>query len=164
MTSTALAHAVTTHPFVRGMSAAHLQILSECAMFTRFDAGQMIFHEGEIANRFYLIRSGKISLETRAAESGVITVDTIGPGDVLGWSWLFAPFYWHFSACAIEPADAIFFYGTRLRERCEEDRQFGYELMKRVATVLTERLQATLKQSLRLAGTTPPSAPARPQK
>src|SRR5690349_3039814 len=118
-----LESAVAHHSFVRGMTPAHIRLLAECAMFTHFEAGKIIFHEGEIANRFYLIQKGKISIETRGPEHGAIAVQSLGAGEVLGWSWLFAPYYWHFSACAVEATQAIFFYGTRLRERCEEDRE-----------------------------------------
>jgi CRP-like cAMP-binding protein len=155
MSSSDLETAVANHPFLRGMSPAHLRILAESAMFTRFETGQMVFHQGEIANRFYLIQSGRVSVETRTEEHGVITIQTLMPGDVLGWSWLFAPYYWHFSACALEPTQAIFFYGTRLREIGEEDREFGFDLMRRVTAVLMQRLQVTLKESLRLASVPP---------
>ncbi len=144
--------AVANHPFAKGMSSAHLRLLIECAMLTQFEAGQIICTEGEIANRFYLIQRGKVSIETRRNETEIIPVQTVGAGDVLGWSWLFPPYYWHFSACALEPTQAVFFYGTRLREHCESDREFGYELMKRVASVLMRRLQVTLKQTVQLAG------------
>ena len=69
---------------------------------------------------------------------------------MLGWSWLFPPYYWHFDARAIEPTDAVFFYGTRLREQSEEDPAFGYELMKRVAAIVIKRLQTTRMQVLQL--------------
>src|ERR1041385_905669 len=116
-----LEKAVVSHPFVEGMSPAHLRVLSECAMFTQFGAGQIVFREGEIANRFYLLQRGKVSLETQGADGGMVTIQILAAGDVLGWSWLFAPYYWHFSACALEFTPAIFFYGTRLRERCDQD-------------------------------------------
>jgi CRP-like cAMP-binding protein len=146
-----LAKAVVNHPFVRDMSPAHLRILTECAMFTHFEPGQVVFRAGEIANRFYLIQSGKLGLETRAGDTDVVTVQLLGPGDVLGWSWLFPPYYWHFDARAVEATQAIFFYGTRLRERCDEDREFGFHLMKRVALVVMRRLQATLKETAQQA-------------
>jgi CRP-like cAMP-binding protein len=151
MTPSDLEKAVMSHPFLQGLSAEYLRRLADAAMFTQFEAGQMVFYEGEIANRFYLIQRGKVTLETRANENGVIAVHTLGAGDVLGWSWLFAPYYWHFNACAVESTQAIFFYGTRLREHCEQDREFGYQLMRRVAAVLIQRLQVTMKESLRLA-------------
>jgi CRP/FNR family cyclic AMP-dependent transcriptional regulator len=155
MMSSDLEKAVANHPFLRGMLPAHLRILAESAMFTRFDAGEVVFHQGEIANRFYLLQAGRVSVETRTPEGKVITIQNLGPGDVLGWSWLFAPYYWHFSACALESTQAIFFYGTRLREICEQDREFGYELMRRVTAVLMHRLQVTLQNSLRLASLPP---------
>jgi CRP-like cAMP-binding protein len=77
-------------------------------------------------------------------------IQTIGPGDVLGWSWLFPPYYWNFDARALEPTTAIFFYGTRLRDECEQDKALGYELMKRMTAVAIQRLQATRRQLLAL--------------
>lgn len=151
MNSAVLERSVAEHPFTKGMSPAHLRILTECAMFTQFQSGQIIFHKGEIANRFYLIQRGRVSIETPANEQGIITVQTVGPGDVLGWSWLFAPYYWHFNACSLEQTEAIFFYGTRLREGCEQDRDFGYQLMRRVTAILIQRLQVTVKATLLLA-------------
>ena len=68
---------------------------------------------------------------------------TIGDGDVLGWSWLFPPFYSHFGARALEPTQSIFLYGTRLREECKQNYEFGYTLMKRTVAVVIQRLQAT---------------------
>jgi CRP-like cAMP-binding protein len=136
------------HPFLSGMRPQHLRILADAAMKRDFSAGESIFREGEIANRFYLIQRGKVLLETSRTEGSALPVQSIGSGDVLGWSWLFPPFYWHFDARAIEPTQTIFLFGTRLREQCEADPDFGYELMKRLCQVPIQRLQATRKQLL----------------
>jgi hypothetical protein len=105
-----------------------------------------------MANRFYLITQGTVILEATVKNKGSTLVDKIGAGDVLGWSWLFAPYYWRMDAQAIEATSAIFFYGTRLRHEAEKDHDLGYELMRRVATVAIHRLQAArgipLEQSL----------------
>ena len=77
-----------------------------------------------------------------------VPIQTLGAGDVLGWSWLFPPYYWNFDARATEQTQAVFFYGTRLREKCEDDSQLGYEMMKRMSAVMLQRLQATRKQLL----------------
>lgn len=148
--SLALQQVVANHPFARGLAPSHLQILTDCAMLTRFDSGQTLFHEGDIANRFYLIQSGRVALETKNESGGLITIQTVGAGDVVGWSWMFPPYYWHFTASALESTEAIFFYGTMLRETCNEDREFGYQLMKRVTGVLLQRLQSTIKESFSL--------------
>jgi CRP-like cAMP-binding protein len=134
------------HPFLQGMSPRHLRLLADCAMETDFRAGQTLFREGEMANRLYLIQKGQVILESPDAENGPFPIQILGAGDVLGWSWLFAPYYWHFDAHALEPTQAIFLYGTRLREECEQDHELGYQMMKRVAQVVIQRLQATRQQ------------------
>jgi CRP/FNR family transcriptional regulator, cyclic AMP receptor protein len=124
--------------------------LVDAAMFKQFERDEIVFSEGEPANRFYLICHGKIALESRGDGESALLVQFVGEGEVLGWSWLFPPYYWHFSARAVEPTRAIFFSGTRLRAQCEEDPVFGYELMKRIATIVIERLQITRVQLIQL--------------
>jgi CRP-like cAMP-binding protein len=133
---------IARHPFLAGMDAGHLQTLADAALPVKFAAGQFIFEEGEIANRFYLIDQGEVSIGEHGEEGDSIAVQTIGPGDVLGWSWLFAPYYWHFDARALTPTAAIFFYGTRLRDQCEADHLLGCELMKRAIQVVMQRLES----------------------
>ena len=131
-----------THPFLHGMSAEHLLVLEQCAMMTDFNPGQVIFREGEIANRFYLILDGRVAVRMTVPQGVPVVIDRLSGGDVLGWSWLFPPYGLHFAAKAIEPTRAIFFYGTWLREQCEADYGLGYELVKRTGQVLVERLQS----------------------
>ncbi|MEW6305067.1 MAG: Crp/Fnr family transcriptional regulator [Verrucomicrobiota bacterium] len=139
---------LAAHPFLKGMKPEHLKVLAGVSMRSEFTRDERIFREGESANRFYLIEQGKVALESGDEDGGVTTIQTIGAGDVLGWSWLFPPYYWHFDARALEPTKAIFLYGTRLREQCEADPALGYELMKRMAAIIITRLQATRKQLL----------------
>src|SRR5712691_9314521 len=145
-----MATRVALHPFLAGMGRTHLSLLTDCAMAAHFKKGQTILREGEIANRFYLIESGKVMLESGEGFGEPVVIETIGPGDLLGWSWMFPPYVWHFTARAIEPTTALFFYGTILREYCEKDHSVGYELFKRMSMVMTKRLQAARKQMLRL--------------
>ena len=106
----------------------------------------MIFRAGEMANRFYLIESGHVLLESDDDLAAPVIIDTIGAGDLLGWSWIFPPYTWHFTARATEPTTALFFYGTILREYCEKDPALGYELFKRMSEVMTNRLQRARAQ------------------
>jgi CRP/FNR family cyclic AMP-dependent transcriptional regulator len=151
-TTKPLAPLIAELPFLQGLSLKHLQTLADNAMQSQFKAGELIFREGDPANRFYLIQSGQMVLESCLKDRPAVRIQTIGAGDVLGWSWLFPPYYWHFDARALEPTSAIFFYGTRLREECEKDHDLGYELMKRVAGVMLQRLQATRRQLLQSHG------------
>lgn len=131
------------HPFFKGLKPEYLQFITGCASNVRFDTGSYIFHEGEDASQFYLIREGKVALELFAAQHGPITIETIEAGEVLGWSWLFPPYRWHFSGHVFEPTHAIALDGKCLRAKGEENHDLGYELMKRVAQIMMERLQAT---------------------
>jgi CRP/FNR family cyclic AMP-dependent transcriptional regulator len=136
---------VGEHPFLRGLSENHLKKLADSAMRVRYRAGDMIFREGDPANRFYLLINGRVTLETHRDEKRII-VQTIGGGDVLGWSWLFAPYYTHFDARVVEPTEAMFFYATPLRDACEEDHDLGYEMLNRIASVLIKRLISAERQ------------------
>jgi CRP/FNR family cyclic AMP-dependent transcriptional regulator len=88
---------------------------------------------------------GQVELESSISNNEAVHIQTLGPGDVLGWSWLFPPYYWNFDARAT-PAKAIFFYGTHLRELCEQNHDLGHELMKRVSEVVIKRLQAVRRE------------------
>jgi CRP/FNR family cyclic AMP-dependent transcriptional regulator len=143
-----MAMRVALHPFLAGMNRTQLALLTDCAMAAHFKKGQTILGEGEIANRFYLIESGRVVLESGEGFGEPVVVETIGAGDLLGWSWMFPPYVWHFTARAVEPTEAIFFYGTILREYCERDHSLGYELFKRMAPVMLRRLQAARKKML----------------
>jgi len=139
------------HPFFKGMKAEHLKILADSAMKATFDSGQVIFREGDPANRFYLIQHGKVVLETPGKEATAAPFQIIGEGDVLGWSWLFPPFHSHFEARALEPTQSIFLYGPRLREECEQNCELGYALMKRTVAVVIQRLQATRERLVEIS-------------
>jgi CRP/FNR family cyclic AMP-dependent transcriptional regulator len=144
-----MATRVALHPFLVGMNHTELALLTDCAMATHFKPGQIIFREGEPANRFYLLETGKVMLESGEGFGKPVVVETIGAGDLLGWSWMFPPYVWHFTARAVEPTEAIFFYGTILRE-WERDPSLGYQLYKRMAPVMLRRLQAARKKMLAL--------------
>ena len=146
-----------THPFLRDLKSGLLTPLAACAMPTEFKAEELIFREGEMANRFYLIVEGRVQLEAEATDRPGVLVDYIGTGDVLGWSWLFPPYTWNFTARAVEPVRAIFFYGTWLREQCDADPALGYELMKRTTAVVIRRLHAARQQLVILAARPFPS-------
>ena len=137
-------------PFFGGMKKEHLQLLVGCATNVRFDAGEFILREGKAANACYLIRQGKVALEVFAPRRGPITIQTVGEGDLLGWSWLVRPYQWRFDARAVELTHAIALNGECLRQKSEADYCLGYELLKRFSEVMVERLQATRFQLINI--------------
>jgi CRP/FNR family cyclic AMP-dependent transcriptional regulator len=143
-----LATRVGLHPFLAGMNHTQLALLTDCAVARHFNTGQIILRQGEFANGFYLIETGRAALESQANFGESILIQTIGAGDFLGWSWMFPPYIWQFTARAIEPTTTLFFYAAMLREYCEKDHSLGYELLKRISAVMVTRLQAAHDQML----------------
>jgi CRP/FNR family transcriptional regulator, cyclic AMP receptor protein len=139
-----------SHPFLKTMPPEHWEHLLKNAREMDFQSGEILFREGEPANRLYLIESGRVAVQAGAHGR---PVQTIGPGEVLGWSWLFPPFSWHFSAQALEPTKCVILDGAHLLVTAEENSKFGYDLMRRISQILVSRLQATRQKMLEGAST-----------
>ena len=150
MTTDPMAKRLSKHPFLRGLAHDHLTLLTDCAFPLQFKAGQIIFREGENAKLFYLIEKGKVVLESKAEFGEPVVIDTIGAGDLLGWSWMMPPYKWHFTARAVEPTEAIYFAGTILRDYCERDHSLGFELHKRLSAVMMKRLHDARRKMLEM--------------
>lgn len=137
-TPESLASRVTRHPLLAGMDQKQLALLIESAMAVEFKKGEVIFREGEIAERLFLFESGKVIMKSNA-----------GPGDpMLGWLGISPPHTCSCTAFAAEPTTAIFFNQTLLREYCEKDHSLGYELLKRFSLLMYQRAQATRNKIL----------------
>lgn len=135
--------ALAAHPFLRGMAPGHLDALAEAGADVRFPAGHRIFEEGGFASRFWLIQSGCASLDTRVPGNGLVIIDTVGMGRLLGCSWLYPPYRWAFGAVCAGPLEAFEFDAAAVRAWCAADPVFGYELSERLIRVLARRLQST---------------------
>jgi len=134
---------IAVHPFLAGMPDRYLERLSHWSHRSMFHAGSRIMREGDKADRFWLIRSGEIRLDAAVPDAEPILIDTLGAGTVLGWSWMFPPYRWRYGATATVDTLTIEFDGSGVRRVCEDDPRIGYELTRRFAGVLVERLQAT---------------------
>jgi CRP/FNR family transcriptional regulator, cyclic AMP receptor protein len=141
---------VAKHPFLTGLDPQFLQFLTDCATVRRFAAQQQIFREGNEADHFYLIVSGRVSLETDVPGSGLVTIQVLGPGDALGWSWLFPPYQWHFTAKTLAPTEVISFTAADLREKAARNRDFQNEMLIRISRTLLQRLQGTRREMVKL--------------
>jgi CRP-like cAMP-binding protein len=139
-------------PLLAGLVRAELELLAGCARNVHFDAGEQIFREDEPADAFWVIRHGRVALEAHVPARGPLTIETLEPGEVLGWSWLFPPYRWHFDARALSGVRATAFDGACLRGKCSDDPALGYDLMQRFARVMMERLQATRLRLLDVYG------------
>lgn len=139
-------------PFLAKLGEKHIQLLAGCASNVAFKEGEYIFREGQQADSFYFIRHGKVMVETFVPQKGALVIDSLEVGDVLGWSWLLPPYRWHFDARASVVTRAIALDGKCLRTKCEDDHDLGFELMKRFASVIAGRLEATRLQLMDVYG------------
>ena len=138
-----LGRIITDHPFGNGLKADYVDPLVSCASNVRFDADQHLFREGGEANQFYLLREGKVALESRGPLCPSVIMETVAEGEVLGWSWLIPPYRWHFAARAVGPVRAIAVDGKCLRTKCGKNHDLGYELLRRTLDIVGRRLEAT---------------------
>lgn len=143
------------HPFFEGLRPEHVSFIAGCGTNVTFQAGEYVFREAEPADHFYIIRHGRVQLEIYLPERGSLVVETVGEGDVLGWSWLFPPYRWSLDARAVELTRAVALDGACLRGKCDDDHHLGYELMKRFAPIISKRLRATRLQLLDIYGRAP---------
>lgn len=148
MTEQDLRGMLANHAFMRGLSERQLDLLAVMSRPVSFSAGAFVGREGEPADAFYLIQLGRVALETHTPDRGGVRIQTVGAGEPVGWSWLVPPHRWQFDARAVEPVQAIALDASALRDRCELDHELGYQLLKRLVTVVASRLAATRLQLL----------------
>lgn len=146
MTVTTLEPILKAHPFLMDLSPPFMDLLVGCAKNEHFDPGQYIAKTGEQADKFFIIRQGRVAIEVQPSGRGAIIVETLAEGDVLGWSWLFEPHTWILDARPLTPVRAISLDGKCLRKKMEDDHDFGFEMLNRFAKIMLDRIKAMRQQ------------------
>lgn len=160
MTVRSIADYLGRHPFFADLDVASIRQLAGCARNERVRAGDYLFREGGSAEHFYVVIHGRIALEVFSPGAGPLVLDSAGDGEVLDWPWLIPPHRWLFDARAVEPTSVVSLDSACLRRKCEADPRLGYELVRRVAQVMSHRLQATRVRLLDLYGSPGPGGRA----
>ncbi|HEY1198596.1 MAG TPA: cyclic nucleotide-binding domain-containing protein [Thermoplasmata archaeon] len=139
---------VSDHPFFRGMNPALIEAAGQGSVDTTYDTGELLVREGEVADRFHLIFHGKVAVEVGGSEGIRRTVQTIGPGEVLGWSWISPPYLWQFDGRAVKETRVVSLDATVLRQALESRPVEGYRFLQRLLPVIGQRLENTRVQML----------------
>lgn len=142
MTDESIVTLLAGQAFFQGLSSEAIDFLAANAKPRQLEEGEILFERGQPADRFYLLRSGRITVGVPAIEGPSLEVQSLGADEVLGWSWLIAPYKWNFQARAKQATEVLEFDGKAARERCESDPRFGYEVLKRFSSLMSERLEA----------------------
>jgi CRP-like cAMP-binding protein len=146
MTSHDLVETLHEVEFLHDIDPAHLEQLANIGQVCYFDAHEVVFREGETADRVDLVVSGRVALQVCAANTGSKHIVDVGPGELLGWSSLTCHPRFAATAVASKRTHVIQIDGRQLRAICEQDPQFGYEFMRRTMLALAKRLRATWTQ------------------
>ncbi len=139
---------LSTHAFFSGLDDNFMKFLSDSATELKIKKGNVLFQQGERADKFYLLRNGQMSVQVPALMGPTLDIQILGEDQILGWSWLISPYRWNFQARALDDSDLLEFDGSAILARCEEDPKFGYELLKRFATLMSERLDAARQKMM----------------
>jgi CRP-like cAMP-binding protein len=148
MSEPGIPEALLTHPFLNGLSEQHRILLASRAQPFVAGPGELLAREGEVAKTFYLIHTGQVALDTHTPDRGMVPFQTVGPGEIVGWSWLVPPHRWRFDCRAAGQVQGLAFEADWLRERCNQDHELGYQLLRQLVGVIANRLAATRLQLL----------------
>ncbi|HMF19511.1 MAG TPA: cyclic nucleotide-binding domain-containing protein [Gemmataceae bacterium] len=139
---------MSSHPFLNGLGEQYRTLLSSEARPFTATPGELLAREGEPAKKYFLIQAGHVALDLHAPGRGVVSIQTVGPGEVVGWSWLVPPNRWQFDCRAVDSVGGLVLDADWLRQKCEQDHELGYHLLKELVKVIGNRLAATRVQLL----------------
>ncbi|MER6046532.1 cyclic nucleotide-binding domain-containing protein (plasmid) [Streptomyces sp. BHT-5-2] len=143
---------MTTTPLLHRLPPDGRERLLAFAHEVSFPEGTRIFEEGGAADQFWIIRTGSVNLDVRLPGRRPAVVEPLGPGDLLGWSWLVPPYRWRMGAEAFTLVRAHEFDATAVRALCEADPALGLAVTRQVLDVVARRLLATRHRLVDLAG------------
>ena len=129
------------HPFLTGMSAEHYAMLAPLASYAEFPANAILFPEGDTRHEFFLLISGRVSIEL-VSQGQTLRVDALSAGTAFGWSAVLLGRGKHFQARAIEPVSVLVMRGIEVLALCHSEPKFGVDLMHRLLGLVSGRLQA----------------------
>lgn len=152
MTVEGLERILREHDFLKDLSLEQARFLVSCARNLHYATGDFLLREGTDPTAFYLLRRGRVALEIHVPGRGTVEMESLGPGDVLGLSWLVPPYREHLDARAVEPVVAIAFDCQCLRNKLDADHDLGYALARRLFEHAYHRLERVRLQRLDLYG------------
>src|SRR5882724_6782878 len=137
------------HSMFQGLTPDQIALVATRATSAHYGNRHRVFAYGALADKFYIIQKGTVGVEIPAVAGAPLTIQTVGDGGVLGWSWLMPPYRWLFDARALAPSEIVVLDGESVRSDCEKDPKLGYELMKRFAILMAERLNAARETAIK---------------
>ena len=148
MSNQSITEYLSAHEFFSEFSDDVLKFLCECPSTREIKKGQILFLQGEHADKFYVVRSGRISLQMPAIMCPTLVIQTVDEDQVLGWSWLISPYQWNFQTKAEDDSELLQFDGAVILAQCEQDPKLGFELVKKFAALMSVGLNAARQKMM----------------
>ena len=148
MSETGILESLAGQTLLAHLNQKHLQMLASGAKPFSVEKNSFLAKEGATANAFFLIQTGNVAIEIHRPAGGTVAIQTIHPGDFVGWSWIVPDYRWQFDVRALDAVRGLAFDAAWLREKCEQDHELGYHLLKQFVNVIASRLAATRLQLL----------------
>src|SRR5450631_2105784 len=148
MSNQSITEYLSAHEFFCEFSDDSLKFLCECSSTREIKKGQILFLQGEHADKFYVVRSGRISLQMSAIMGPTLEIQAVDEDQVLGWSWLISPYKWNFQTKAEDDSELLQFDGAAILAQCEQDPKLGFELVKKFAGLMSVRLNAARQKMM----------------
>lgn len=145
-----LSGTLAEHPFFEDFESDQIDFLVSCSSNRVYKPDEFLFREGTTADSFFLIREGKVAIETASPTAGPLTLGTVGRGDILGWSWIVQPYMHRSDARAIEQTRVLSMDAVCLREKLESDHELGYRLLTKFTGTMAQRISSARIQLLDL--------------
>ena len=139
---------VESQRFCQGLSGGQCEGLAACASERRFAEGEFLLRQHAPADTFYLVLEGQVQIRLALPGQGMVTLETIGPDEAVGWSWFAPPYRCQFDALATTPTRTLAFAAGPLRALMERDPAVGYTVLKALVATLSERVQSCRLQVL----------------
>lgn len=139
---------VESQHFCRGLDPAQCEGLAACASERTFAPGEYLLRQHAPADAFHLVLDGQVQIKLALPGQGIVTLETVGPGEAVGWSWFLPPHRCQFDARAVTPTRTLALAAAPLRELMEREPAIGYAVLKTLVATLSERVQSCRLQVL----------------
>jgi CRP/FNR family transcriptional regulator, cyclic AMP receptor protein len=143
---------LSAHPFFTGLPAGLVQRLTPAALERSYEPGELLVRDGDPADRFLLLYEGKAALEVVLPDRPRVTIQTLGGGEVLGWSWLIPPYAWRLDARALKRTRTLELAAPAVRAALDAHPEDGYRFLLQLLPIIAERLENTRLQLMDLHG------------
>lgn len=130
------------------LTEAHLDLVATCASTAGFDVDETVFSAGGEADAVHVLERGRVAMQLQPAAGDPLLIETVGPGDILGVSWMLPPYRWTVDAVAMSRTETIRLGSQCLRDVCAREPELGYSLHRAFAGLVRERLVSTRLQLL----------------